>query len=178
MSVNEDSRVDPVTGLSSADLLEILHESADEVFSTMIGLVGVLLDQTLEGESISLTESSAEEIVYEAVVGFSGLRTGAVILKAGHGGALDIARGLLMLAEDEEVEAEEIEDALGECANMLSGSLKRKALDPTGGFHLGTPQIGQTVAVEHDTQLGGLVYELSQGCISVEVWMDEEDEGA
>ena len=173
MSTEENRAEDSVGQLNEADLLEVLKESADEVFLTMIGLVGVLVDESCDDDAVDIEKSEGERVEYEAVVSFSGQRSGAVILRAGVEGALDITRGLLMLGEEDAVEDEEIMDALGECANMLTGSLKCKALDPSGGFTLSTPSIGKSVVVDYDNHLGGLVYRLEKGCTSVEIWLDE-----
>jgi CheY-specific phosphatase CheX len=183
MSVNENTPIDPTLGLTVEDLVEVLKESADEVFSTMLGMVGVLVEQHMTGDAgqpgeIRGTDSGETRSEFEAIVEFSGMRRGAVVLRAGHEGALDIARGLLMLGDEETVEVEEVMDALGECANMVSGSLKCKVLDPAGDFHLGTPRIGSHIVHDHDEHLGGLVYRLARGCTSVEVWMDEPKKAA
>lgn len=177
MSNDDGSPRDPASGLSSEDLVEVLRESVDEVFLTMLGTVAVLVDHVESGDQSRAEEGQVEEnhAGLEAVVDFSGRRSGAVILRAGMHGAVDIARGLLMLGDDEEVPLEEVEDALGECANMLSGLLKTKVLDPIGCFSLGTPRIGRSVNLEYANHLGGLVYKLSNGSTEVEVWMDQEN---
>ena len=161
MSPDQPS-LDPATRLDAVDLLECLQESAQEVFRTMVGLVGVLIDPD--------EAALARVATYVAVVEFAGRRSGAVKLHAGREGALDIARGLLMLGEQDEVDTEQILDALGECANMLSGSMKSKALDPTGCFTLGTPRVMELAPEEAVAE--GPVYKLSKGCTSVEVWLD------
>ena len=172
MSADERTPSDSASDLTAEDLVEILKESADEVFMTMIGLVGVLVDQAGSDEPSTVSEH-VDEVEYEAVVSFSGDRTGAVILRAGNEGAFDIARGLLMMGDDDPIDVDEVMDAMGECANMLTGSLKCKALDTRGDFSLGTPAIGRRVEMKYENHLGGLVYKLSSGCTAVEVWMDE-----
>ncbi len=167
-------------GLTPEVLLETLKESVDEVFTTMLGVVGELVDQHGTGQPDEPGEikwpdgQQPSHVDFEAIVDFKGVVNGAVILRAERDGALDIARGLLRLGEDEVLEIEDVMDALGECANMLTGSLKCKALDPCGGFHLGTPKIDTRVDREHDHHFGGLVYQLSRGCTSLEIWMDTD----
>ena len=172
MSAERGTSRQAASELTAEDLLEVLKHSAEEVFVTMSGLVGVLVEQALSSDPAPMTEH-VDQVEYEAVVSFSGDRSGAVILRAGSEGAHDIARGLLMMGEDEPIEVEEVMDALGECANMLTGSLKREALDTRGSFSLGTPSIGRRVELNYDNHLGGLVYRLARGCTAVEVWMDE-----
>ena len=155
--------------IKSQEILDQMKESVEEVFGTMLGSVATLLDQEApcqEGETIDI----------EAVVEFSGDPNGAVILRACAAGASDIARKLLMMEEDETVDLEEIQDALGECANMVTGSLKTRALDPRGTFQLGTPTIATKVHVPHEHQTGRLVFALSQGNVAVEIWLSEEAE--
>ncbi|MCP3994099.1 MAG: chemotaxis protein CheX [bacterium] len=107
----------------------------------------------------------------EATVEFSGDCKGAVVLRCTADGAVDIARGLLMLADREPVELADIEDALGECANLMGGSLKTKVLDPVGEFSLGIPNTETQVSRDGQQYHGSLVYQLSEGHAVVEVWL-------
>ena len=102
-------------------------------------------------------------------VDFTGELNGTVAVRCTAEGAMDLARGLLMPEEGETVALEEIEDALGECANLLAGALKTKALDPVGSFKLGLPykldnwgNDGRAVA-----------YNLTKGAVSVEIRLSE-----
>jgi CheY-specific phosphatase CheX len=151
------------------ELLMFLKQSVDEVFTTMLDTVAVLI------ESHGLESGSTDNpntVDIEAVVEFSGVQHGAVVLRCTAEGAMDIARDMLMLPDSESIDLDEIKDALGECANMVSGSLKHKALDHLGEFSLGTPKIETYARHETDLRCGLLVYRLSNGHVAVEVWMD------
>lgn len=161
--------------LSSEEILDQMKASVEEVFSTMLDTVAKLVERGeckhVNGESEAMDASPVD---IEAVVDFSGEPNGSVILRATAQGAVDIARKLLMMEDDESVDLDEIQDALGECANMVTGSLKTRVLDPGGTFNLSVPRIDTKVHVEHTHPAGGLVFELVQGAVSVEIWLDEE----
>ncbi len=86
---------------------------------------------------------------------------------------MDIARGLLMVGEGESLDLEDVIDALGECANMVSGALKCKALDPFGEYTLGTPRIDNNITHDLPEHAGSLVYRLSQGAAAIAVWLSD-----
>ena len=70
------------------------------------------------------------------------------------------------------VELEEIKDAIGECANMVGGLLKSKALDPHGQYSLAVPVVETRVDRDELERLGHLVYQLSEGRMAVEIWLE------
>lgn len=162
--------------LANGKVLEHLKESVREVFTVMLNTVAALVEPGSETESGTIEECGldSERVKFEAVVHFEGTTSGAVILRCCAGGAKNIARNLLMMEDGEEVDIDEVKDALGECANMVTGSLKTRALDPNGAFNLGTPVIDARVELEHEHQAGRLVYRLSQGSVAVEIWFSEE----
>lgn len=162
------------------EILQVLTECVDEVFTTMMATVAEFVstvDEPLAGQQeLPVEEVEGEKhVAFEAVVEFDGPAHGAVILRCTSDGAMDIARGLLMLGEGETVEVDEVKDALGECANMVSGSLKCKALDPNGEFTLGVPQIDARVEYDRSEHCGSLLYRLAEGCTAIEVWMQESE---
>ena len=156
--------------IQSGEILDQLKESVEEVFTTMLDTVATMVDHD------ATPQDDAERIDIEAVVEFQGDPSGSVVLRATTEGATDIARKLLMMEEDETVDFEEIQDALGECANMVTGSLKTRALDPRGAFQLGTPTIDARVHVEHEHRTGRLVFLLAEGNVAVEIWLSEAAE--
>ncbi|MSR63053.1 MAG: chemotaxis protein CheX [Planctomycetes bacterium] len=105
----------------------------------------------------------------QVVIGFDGDAKGQVVLRCSLETADSITRGLLMMDESEVIELSAINDALGECANMLAGSLKTKALDPVGKFQLGLPDFSEPKP-QGDME-GALVYRVAEGVMSVEVWL-------
>ena len=105
------------------------------------------------------------EIELQFAVGFTGCANGGVAIRSNSDGAADLTRGLLMMEPEDELDAADIEDALGEFANMTAGSLKTAALDPRGEFHLGLPT--KLDSWDHDCWSVG--YKLSSGAISIEL---------
>jgi len=159
-------------------LLELLKESVQEVFTTMVFnfCEAAVRDSSDEGELVVENGSGETERVRvdtEAAVDFSGEINGAVVLRCTADGAMDIARGLLMMDAGDALEMEEVADALGECANMMAGSLKTKGLDPHGDFHISVPRVSGPESERDGTQRGSLAYRLEQGLISVEIRMDD-----
>ncbi len=158
--------------MKADEILDHVKESVEEVFGTMLNTIATMVERS--GSSGGNDEAPKVDI--EAVVEFTGTPNGAVLLRATADGATDIARKLLMMEDDEAIDLEEIEDALGECANMVTGSLKTRVLDPRGSFVLGTPTIATKIHVDHEHRTGRLVFELAEGNVAVEVWLDEEAE--
>lgn len=155
--------------IKSEEILDQVKEAVEEVFTTMLNTVATLIER----KGAAVEPGTAEAIDIEAVVEFQGSPSGAVVLRATAAGAADIARKLLMMEDDETIDLEEIEDALGECANMVTGALKTRALDPCGNFHLSTPTIATKVRVEHEHHTGSLVFEICEGSVAVEIWLSE-----
>lgn len=167
----------PIPGKS--ELLDVLKESVQEVFTSMVfTFQEATVRQVLGSDGADLEViggAEKEELVHiqtEARVSFKGEIDGCVVLRCCAQGAMDIARGLLMMDESEAIELEEVADALGECANMVTGTVKTKALDPLGDFHMSTPEVIQSVAAIQGDQCGTLAYRLTQGIVSLEIWVD------
>ncbi|MBK7641982.1 MAG: chemotaxis protein CheX [Planctomycetes bacterium] len=161
---------------SAEEMVAHLQSAVEDVFQTMLNTMITLIDAgCAEGAPRAALPSGGEpaRVQFEAVVPFSGPRNGAVVLQCTAEGAMDIARGLLMLEAGCSVPLEEVQDAIGECANMVSGSLKTRALDPYGVFHLGVPQFGTSSADASRRSAGQLAFRMSEGCAAVEVWMEE-----
>jgi CheY-specific phosphatase CheX len=161
---------------SREELLDVLRESVHEVFSSTVSSFKQATQVVEQGErALSIRDDSGNHVTaaidLEAAVKFTGQLNGAVVVRCSAQGAMDIARGLLMLDANTSLAVPEIEDALGECANMVSGVLKRRALDPRGSFALGLPEIRRT-RQENGKRGGMLVYQLSEGVVSMELWLD------
>ena len=87
--------------------------------------------------------------VTRASVVIRGGWSGFVVLEMGRGTALEAARVMLDLEEGDDLEPEEVADAVGELVNIIGGNVK--SLLPTAAS-LGLPQVGEVVAavaVEH-----------------------------
>jgi CheY-specific phosphatase CheX len=163
------------------ELLAHLEDAAREVFKTMQTTMCELVSTTSDvpppkprSHTITAGAHGSHEVSIEAVVEFRGMANGAVLLRCTHDSAADIARGLLMLGAEENVELAEVRDALGECANMVTGVLKRRALDPHGEFRLSLPKIGTHVGNQMPLRMGTLVFKLAEGCTGVEIWLEDD----
>lgn len=167
------------TVLQREHLMKTLQGCVDEVFSTMVSSFHAMAMKKVEALAPRLekhihfrdqAETGSVEVDRQVSIHFDGDASGRVVLRCSTDSARGIARGLLMLDESEALELAAVEDALGECANMLAGSLKTKVLDPAGNFHLGLPEFDQP-APQGEIE-GALVYKVAQGVMSVEVWLD------
>jgi hypothetical protein len=160
------------------ELLATLQLAADEVFASFVRefersavFRRELPIRRLEGGAGDLlVDSRPIHFDRAAVVEFEGDLAGRVVLRCSADGALDLARGLLMLEDDALLAIEEIDDALKECANMVTGFLKTRALDPLGSFTLGLPFMKEAPREPSGTGCGALLYHLEQGAISLEIW--------
>lgn len=152
------------------ELLGHLEIAVRDVFTTMCPAMSELV---ASAEPLSAVEGAGPvaNVSIEAVVEFSGPATGAVVLRCTPEAAADIARGLLMLGEGDSVELAEVRDALGECANMVTGALKTRALDPHGSFRLSVPKLDTLVNLPEQRRCGRLVFQLSEGSASIEIWL-------
>ena len=155
--------------LRSTDILSALTEAAEDVFNTMLTGMAELVER-LDGGHEHRDEHDRVDI--EATVKFSGDYMGTVVLRCSTEGALDITRGLLMMEEADPIELEEIQDAIGECANMLGGSLKTNSLDKMGNISLGTPVVASRVNKEGQDHMGSLIYNLTGGPVVVSIWLE------
>lgn len=152
-----------------ATLLEALEESVQEVFeSIVLGFERAVVRQE-GGLRVEPTRLRPGKLDLGVRVAFHGQLSGEVVLRCTADGAMDIGRGLLMLERGEALDVEEVSDALGECANMIAGLLKAKVLDPVGEYRLGLPEHGLDGASAAPRD-GRLLYRLTEGITSVEVW--------
>jgi len=165
--------------LKRETLMKTLQSCVDEVFSMMVSSFKEAAVKSVEvvpprdETKIRFREDKATEAVdvdKQVSIGFEGDASGRVVLRCSVDSADSIARGLLMMDDSEVLELAAVTDALGECANMLAGSLKTKALDPVGSFHLGLPDFSDPRP--NGEMEGALVYRVAQGVMSVEVWLD------
>lgn len=169
--------------VDEADLVEALQAAVQEVFETMVFTVcesASVDDSELDpevhvpGHHVDDGSGKAEFTRFDidAEVGFTGELNGRVLLRCSAEGAMDIARGLLMLDDAEAINVAEAADALGECANMVTGVVKTRMLDPLGHFDLTVPKINSNPELSGKARAGTLAYKLKQGIIAVEVWLE------
>lgn len=164
---------------SDAALLGHLERAVDEVFATMIGACerrarvdGAELTERSNGAELQLVLDGGAllRVDREAVVEFRGALNGRVAIRANASSATAIARGLLMSSEEDSLALEEVNDALKECANMLTGWLKSKALDPLGAFSMSVPFIKDAPRELVGAPAGALVYSTRGGEFAIELW--------
>jgi len=160
---------------SESELLETLRECVQEVFAMMMATIDEAVVHASDDTSVAVENASGEieteATDVEAVVSFHGQIDGFVVLRCSALGAVDVARTLLMMEDGETLQLEEITDALGECVNMIAGSLKTKALDPVADFQLGLPTAGRGPKNDAEYRCGSLAYKLSEGLFAAELWL-------
>ena len=66
---------------------------------------------------------------------------------------------------------ERIKDALGECANMVTGVFKTRALDPVSTFYMSLPGVTEVDSEEHLASY--LVYQLAHGTMRADLWLED-----
>jgi chemotaxis protein CheX len=108
-----------------------VQEIADQAWSALVGEDELLVP--VPGELGPDTLSSWVEIV--------GPWTGSVVLTCGRGAALELTRALLGEHAPAELEQEDVDDALGELANVVGGNVKAVLPGPSV---LGLPEVGPT----------------------------------
>ncbi|MGY1712313.1 chemotaxis protein CheX [Geodermatophilus sp. SYSU D00758] len=111
----------------------VVQEIADQAWAALVGEEEVLVP--LPGELPADAVSSWVEVV--------GPWTGTVVLTCGRGTAADLTRALLREHAPGELEAEDVEDALGELANVVGGNVKAVLPGPSV---LGLPEFGTAPA--------------------------------
>ncbi len=163
---------------SDERLLVSLKEVVREVFETMLTV------ECMSSDPLGLTASDAPHRVrsservaqhaYEALIAFDGDVRGTVLLRCEADGAAELARGLLMMGPTEMLGVGEISDALGECANMVTGSLEASSHEGKVALRLAPPIVAARTA-EHGPDLAGtLSYRLSKDFLAVELWVESD----
>ncbi|HTF91000.1 MAG TPA: chemotaxis protein CheX [Planctomycetota bacterium] len=169
--------------LLPVELLRGLTSAVDEVFATMISTLGLgtkLGDPCLLEPARDASPKVAEvgqAIHVEARVHIEGPLRGWISLSCTAQAAGDLARGLLRLHSTEVLTKAEVEDALGECANMIAGVMKTGMLDPRGSYTISTPRF-RNGDDQRDCPRGTLAYRLCAGTLNAELWLDQRPDGA
>lgn len=102
---------------------------ADEVWSALVGAEEILVPLAGELPASPLA----------GWVSINGPWTGFVVLTCGREAAEDLSREVLGLCSDEDPADEDVEDVLGELANVLGGNVKSLLPGPSS---LGLPTVG------------------------------------
>jgi len=153
---------------TDGELLEMLQESARSVFASLDVQVSEVA-RTSDSDDSAGDAEARREMDVQAVIPFDGSLAGVVVLRCSRGGAKDIARSMLMLADCTSLGIEDVQDAVGECANMVCGRLKQQ-VEPE--LFISPPEVGIGLLEKRGRLLTSCVYELSRGPAGVEIWLD------
>ncbi len=122
------------TQILDAHLVENLQNSAREILETMVFLTPESVVNVPEPDSCF-----AAEVV--GLLGFTGTRTGTVVVRTTAALAKTIAAKMLMMEPDELGSVEEACDGFGELVNMLSGSFKNAWVADGNRMDLSVPNV-------------------------------------
>jgi len=119
--------------LTENELVELLISDIREVFSTMVGM-----------EDLLLLPSQIEPVTHfedclTAMVGMAGTFSGLVNIHTTRSMALGITSS--MLGMDASEVADDVNDALGEIANMVAGSFKLHLTRKGADIRISTPSV-------------------------------------
>lgn len=164
------------TGLSPVILLAMLGPLTHAVLNAFQMFQTPLKPVPLH----SLTPLDGEHVL--ATVRFAGKGTGLVQLRLSSSNARQIASTVIGLAESELTNSGEIDDAIGELANMVGGNLKSNLCDAGIACTLSAPEVGRVETFQKARTSGGVSERLgfaSSGLstfvdVSVNPWSDEE----
>ncbi|RMF87589.1 MAG: chemotaxis protein CheX [Nitrospirae bacterium] len=115
--------------VTSDDIYQAVHE----IFQSMLGVEPEL--RTLEREEAPLHNQGIA-----AIVGYAGESEGSVVFTCGLELAAQLA-GLMLMEEGLDPESEEVDDAVGEIANMVAGQLKNLVCEGGNEVQLSIPVI-------------------------------------
>ncbi len=107
--------------IETVAIKEYLWESVSESFSTMI-----MIDlERLEDEDIAQYDG----LLLAGTITFTGDVEGSLTILSSMGCAKKISRSMLMMEDDDPVNQSEVNDAMGEVANLSLGCLKTRLLN-------------------------------------------------
>jgi chemotaxis protein CheX len=116
-------------------------DATAQVWKTMLGCVPKM------GKAGTVKEETSEDIIRTAIIGLSGTVRGAVALTFPSATAEKVVIKLVQAKPP--LKDDEINDALGEVANMIAGSAKAKLEGQTVSISLPTVVRGQKYALIH-----------------------------
>ncbi len=112
---------------------DCLLDSASEVFETMVFMA---LEEA--GEEV---QSIDEDVVLLGTITFKGAIEGVLGICCGFECARTIAANMLGTDPDEDLKADDIDDAIGEVANMVMGAVKARIQNETGTVDVSIPSV-------------------------------------
>ena len=111
---------------------ELLLESAEEIFETMI-FMGL--------EKSEDQESTIDGLEVLGSISFKGSLEGCLCIYCTDECTKAIAMNMLGLETAEDISEEDISDAIGEVCNMVMGSLKKRMIETVGNLDLSIPTV-------------------------------------
>lgn len=151
---------------ADGELIAQLQKAIETTFASIV--------LPFEGVGLEDAKDGGEGVRVRATIKFDGDLEGHVLLHCSLSGAHDISRGMLMLEEGDPLELNDVVDAMGECANLVAGVLKRNAFDTAGTVRMSTPKVEvdapDAVFPRPDAQLA---YKLVRGVSAAEVWVNK-----
>ncbi len=117
----------------------VLWDSAAESFETMVMSPIEEIDEEEFGIGVAAS--------YTGSITFMGNIKGVILVQCQTESAEQITKSMLMMEADEEVEASEVKDAVGEVANLVLGGFKSRIADEYGDIDMSVPTVieGQEV---------------------------------
>lgn len=119
--------------IEPASLQGHLWDSATEAFETTVMLT---INQARE---LLKDYETTESII--GSISFKGPLEGALTVKCDAKSAEKVAKSMMMLEEEDPIELEEIEDAIGEVVNLVLGGVKARIMDHIGEIDISVPTV-------------------------------------
>ena len=120
--------------VTTPSLRDRVLDGAKEVFETMIFMaLEEITDQTPEMEDVTLL----------GTITFKGNLEGCLGICCGLNCARTIAANMLGMDPDDEISDADINDAVGEVANMVMGAVKSRIQDEVGNVEVSIPSVVQ-----------------------------------
>ncbi len=120
--------------IEAAVLKDSLWEGAAEAFETMV----MLPISEVEADAAG---AGGVETSLTGSLTFGGPLQGALLVQCDLDSAGAIARSMMMMEADEEIEEGEIKDAIGEIANLVLGGLKSRVAGTVGEIKVSVPTV-------------------------------------
>ncbi|MCK4958754.1 MAG: chemotaxis protein CheX [Planctomycetes bacterium] len=120
--------------IETAVVKDSLWEGASEAFETMVML-------PISEVGVDPAGAAGAETSLTGSLTFGGPLQGALLVQCDMDSAGAIARSMMMMEADEEIDEGEIKDAVGELANLVLGGLKSRIADITGEIEVSVPTV-------------------------------------
>ena len=120
---------------TTVSLKDTILDSAKEVFETMIFMT---LEETQEEEAPEM-----EDTTLLGTITFKGPLEGCLGICCGVNCARIIAANMLGMDPSEEISDGDVNDAVGEVANMVMGAIKARIQDEVGNVEVSIPSVVQ-----------------------------------